>query len=153
MHESIGPKPVVKAISACLLGLPCRYDGQVLPRESRYEPREGERLLPVCPEQLGGLPTPRPPAVLVGGAGGAVLEGGARVVARDGRDVTEAFLRGAECTLALCRILGADRAILKSRSPSCGVGRSSGAEGAIPGDGVTAALLRREGIEVQEHPG
>ena len=153
MERSPGPRSVVRAISACLLGIACRYDGHVLPEKMCYAPREDESLIPVCPEQLGGLPTPRPPANLEGGAGADVLAGSARVVSEDGRDVTEAFVRGAQATLALCRLLHAREAILKSGSPSCGVGRTRGGGKRIAGDGVTTALLRREGIDVREHPG
>jgi uncharacterized protein YbbK (DUF523 family) len=95
----------------------------------------------VCPEQLGGLPTPRPPAERLGG----------RVLSNDGTDVTNAFVRGAEQTLLLARTLGCQTAILKARSPSCGHGRIY--DGAfsgtlIPGSGVTAELLTNNGIRV-----
>ena len=94
---------------------------------------------------------PRPPAEIVGGDGEDVLEGRARVITIDGQDVTEAYLRGAEVALAVARRLGIRKAILKSHSPSCGCrliydGTHSGR--LVPGRGVTAALLRQEGIEV-----
>ncbi|MFH1142983.1 MAG: DUF523 domain-containing protein [Candidatus Eisenbacteria bacterium] len=143
----------MKAISACLLGVACRYDGRILAAETCYQDRAGERLIPVCPEQLGGLPTPRSPAEIVGGSGKDVLDGSARLLTVDGADVTDAFLRGAQETLRICHRLGVREAILKSRSPSCGVGRIQRCGEVVPGDGVTAALLRREGIEVREHPG
>lgn len=100
--------------------------------------REG-RAVPVCPECLGGLPTPRPPAELLGG----------RVRTREGADVTDAFNRGAAAALDVARREGCTAAILKSRSPSCGPGRVY--DGAFSrtlreGDGVWAALLRREGL-------
>jgi uncharacterized protein YbbK (DUF523 family) len=109
-------------------------------------------LAPVCPEQLGGLPTPRPPAQIIGGSGEDVLGGTARVLAPDGRDLTAAFLRGARETLLLCRCLGITEAILKGDSPSCGVGRIYRGTERVPGNGVTAALLIREGITVRNHP-
>lgn len=99
------------------------------------------RALPVCPEQLGGLPTPRRPARLVGGGGEAVLDGVARVVDDEGTDVTEAFLRGAREAAALARLCGSGGAILKRGSPSCHPGE---------GAGVTAALLAREGLVLRD---
>lgn len=128
-------------ISACLLGAPCRYDG-----ESRLDPQcvalaERHELVPVCPEQLGGLPTPRPPAERRGSA----------VVSKEGRDVTAAYEKGAEAVLALCRLLGCQGAVLKERSPSCGRGRiyDGTFRGSLTaGDGVTAELLAGRGITV-----
>jgi len=105
--------------------------------------------VPVCPEQLGGLATPRPPAHLEGGDGDAVLDGRARVVTDAGVDVTDQYLRGAAEALRLARTCGAPRAILKERSPSCGCALVH-CNGALrPGIGVTAALLRREGIDLE----
>ena len=138
-------------VSACLVGAPCRYDGG-----SCLDPRllkllgEG-KLLPVCPEQLGGLPTPRPAAELTGGDGAALLEGKAKVLTREGKDLSAAFRRGAEAALALARAAGVKRALLKEGSPSCGSrqvhdGAFSGIR--VPGAGVTTALLRRHGIKV-----
>ena len=90
-------------VSACLLGLRCRHDA--LPLDPLRLP-EGLCPVPLCPEQLGGLPTPRPPAQMVGGDGVAVLEGRARVVDQRGEDVTEAFLRGAEEAVKVARLPG-----------------------------------------------
>lgn len=104
-----------------------------------------------CPEVDGGLGTPRPAAEIVGGDGHDVLDGKARVVTEGGRDVTAEYVRGAELALAAARAAGATTAILKSRSPSCGRGRiydGSFTRTAVVGDGVTAALLQRNGIEV-----
>lgn len=136
-------------MSACLVGLCTRLDGRarsfpaVLALGSRY------CLVPVCPEQLGGAPTPRPPAEIHGGTGEDVLDGKARVVTEDGRDVTQIYLRGAEMVLAAARLAGAAAAVLKARSPSCGVGSTY--DGTFThtlrsGSGVTAALLAREGL-------
>lgn len=139
-------------VSACLAGLRTRHDGCAAADERvQALVREG-RAIPICPEQLGGLSTPRRPAEIRGGDGADVLDGRARVVNQAGEDVTEAFLRGAEETLRLAHLAGARRAILKARSPSCGAGviydgTFSGAR--RPGDGVTTALLRREGVVVQ----
>lgn len=139
-------------VSACLAGVRCRYDGEACadPEVVRLV-REG-RALPVCPEQLGGLSTPRSAAEVRGGDGQDVLAGRARVVTREGQDVTDAFLRGARETLRLARLAGSQRAILKARSPSCGLGqiRDGSFQGGLrQGDGVAAALLKREGIEVR----
>ncbi len=120
-------------ISACLIGVNCRYDGRGKINHGLLTRLKGRNLLPVCPEQLGGLPTPRPPAMLVGGDGFMVLQGMARVLTVETElDVTSAFLKGAEQCAYLARILGVKKCILKSRSPSCGLG---------PVPGVTAARL------------
>lgn len=139
-------------ISACLIGCECRYD-QKSCRDQELEQllREG-KVIPVCPEQLGGLPTPRPPAEIVGGDGFDVLDGKARIVDQKGNDVTEEFLAGARQALKLAQTVGATSAILKENSPSCGStfvydGTFSGKK--VTGTGLTAALFRRHGIEVQ----
>ena len=128
-------------VSACLLGAACRYDGQSRQNEAVMRLLEAHELIPVCPEQLGGLPTPRAPAEIRGD----------RVISRRGDDVTDAYQRGAEETLRLCRLLRCDGAVLKARSPSCG--RDQVYDGAFagvltPGRGVTAAKLLAEGIPV-----
>ncbi len=127
-------------ISACLIGVNCRYDGRQKIDRGLLTRLKGQGLLPVCPEQLGGLPTPRPPARLIGGDGFMVLQGMARVLTVETeRDVTSAFLKGAEQCAYLAGILGVNRCILKARSPSCGLG---------PVTGVTAARLITAGYEV-----
>ncbi|TCP53798.1 uncharacterized protein YbbK (DUF523 family) [Tumebacillus sp. BK434] len=141
----------MKVISACLVGCQCRYDGDDnLIREFQEMVEKGEAVF-VCPEQLGGLSTPRPPAQIVGGTGEDVLDGKAKVVTDQGEDVTAEFVKGAEQALKMAQLVGAQEAILKERSPSCGSsviydGSFSGAK--MPGDGVTSALLRRHGIAV-----
>ena len=129
-------------ISACLLGVPCRYDGRSVPRAALVEAaKRGARFIPFCPEICGGLPTPRVPAERQGD----------RVVTRDGRDVTAQYRRGAEEALRLCRLFGCQAAILKEKSPSCGSGRiyDGTFSGVLTeGDGVTAALLKANGIPV-----
>ena len=130
-------------ISACLLGTPCRYDGQSrpLPAEQLRFLRERYELCPVCPESDGGLPTPRIHSERRGG----------RVVNRAGEDVTVFFACGAEKALDAARAAGSTRALLKERSPSCGCGSiydGSFTGTLIPGDGVTAELLKAEGVEV-----
>lgn len=131
-------KPLL--ISACLLGVCCRYDGQ---RKPAVPASLAERwqLIPVCPEQLGGLPTPRVPAE----------RQGCRVVTRDGRDVTAAYCSGAEEALRLAQLLGCGTALLKEKSPSCGCGiiYDGCFTGTLTeGDGVTAALLKEHGFTV-----
>ncbi len=139
-------------VSACLLGRACRYDGgsqehaAVEAAVARHR-EGGGTVVAVCPEELGGLGTPRPAAELRGGCGQAVLEGRASV-ARLGDDgsVTDAFVRGAQAARALAP--RASFAILKARSPSCGCGttRIDGAKRS--GDGVFAALLRKRGLQL-----
>lgn len=128
-------------ISACLLGCRCRYDGASKPLARAAELAERHTLVPVCPEQLGGLATPRPPAERQGD----------RVVTREGADVTAQYRRGAEEALRLCRLFGCQAAVLKERSPSCGCGAvyDGTFTGTLTaGDGVTAELLRAAGIPV-----
>jgi uncharacterized protein YbbK (DUF523 family) len=140
-------------VSSCLVGRPVRYDGAAKPLDAdlfeRWR-REG-RLVPFCPEVSGGLAVPRPPAEIVDGDGKAVLDGTARIRATTGEDVTAEFLHGARQALAAARRSGARIALLKEGSPSCGShriydGTFTGTR--IPGEGVTAALLEREGIQV-----
>lgn len=129
-------------VSACLAGLRTRYDGACKPSPACLERLAGCRWIPVCPEQLGGLSTPRSPADLVGGDGTEVLAGRAKVVDREGRDVTTQFVRGARQCLTIARRQAITVALLKARSPSCGL---------TPVPGVTAALLRANNIEVLEY--
>lgn len=140
-------KPIL--VSACLLGVGCRYDGGSCPREAALDLLRRGVALPVCPEQLGGLSTPRPRAEIRGGDGADVLAGRASVVDEEGRDVTGAFLRGAREALRLAGEAGVGRSVLRSRSPSCGVGaiHDGSFTGRLrPGDGLLAALLRQAGI-------
>jgi uncharacterized protein YbbK (DUF523 family) len=128
-------------VSACLLGADCRYDGKNGRDENVLALLDKYHLIPVCPEQLGGMGTPRPPAERYGET----------VIKRPGEDVTAFFVKGAEETLKLAEIYKCKKAILKERSPSCGHGMIydgtfSGKK--IPGSGVTAALLEKNGIEV-----
>ena len=138
-------------ISACLLGVRCRYDGGDSRNETAIKQGETYGLIPVCPEESGGLPTPRPPAEIVGGDGGDVLDGKAKVMTADGMDVTDAYLKGAHHALQVAQSNEATHVVLKARSPSCGCGdiydgTFSGT--LMSGDGVTAALLKRHGITV-----
>lgn len=128
-------------ISACLLGCACRYDGKSKPHPLAQELARRGLAVPVCPEQLGGLPTPRTPSE----------RQGQRVMMENGRDVTAEYRRGAEEALAVARLYGCQMAVLKERSPSCGHGEiyDGTFTGALTtGDGVTAELLRENGIAV-----
>jgi len=139
-------------VSACLAGVRCRYDGESRAYAPVVELVRSGRAIPVCPEQLGGLPTPRPRAEIVGGDGVDVLKGQARVLAEDGRDVTAFFVRGARETARLAALSGSEVAVLKDGSPSCGCvwisdGGFSG--GRVRGVGVAAAALADAGVEVR----
>ena len=130
-------------ISACLIGVNCKYSGgnNALPVEKLKELDEKYELIPVCPESFGGLPTPRVPSERVGD----------KVLAQDGRDVTAEFEKGAHEALHLAKKHGAHIAILKENSPSCGSGTvyDGTFSGTLTaGDGVTAELLKNNGITV-----
>lgn len=130
-------------VSACLLGVPCKYSGgnNVLPDETLARLRACYRLIPVCPEVAGGLPVPRDPGE----------RRGDRVVSCLGCDLTAEYLLGAQTALLLARRFGCSQALLKARSPSCGSGQiydGSFTGRLIPGDGVTASLLKANGIAV-----
>ena len=107
----------------------------------------GETPVPFCPEQAGGLDTPRPPAWIEAADAAAVLDGASRVVTEAGADVSSEFARGAEGALQTCREHGIGRAYLKERSPSCGVANTHVDGRLVEGPGVTTELLRRNGIE------
>lgn len=129
-------------VSACLAGIPCRYDGGKKTDPVVQELVRTGQAIPVCPEQLGGLTTPRQPAEIRDG----------RVLSRGGQDVTAQFQRGAAIALEMAREYGCHEAILKARSPSCGKGwiYDGGFAGQLKkGDGVTAALLIANGIVVR----
>jgi len=149
--------PIFILVSACLLGEKVRYTGadslSAHPVLRRW--LDEGRVVPFCPELAGGLGVPRPPAEIQGGGGAAVLDGQARVVTRGGADVTDAFVRGATLAAQAARARDVRLAILKEGSPSCGSSRI--ADGSfsgtkVPGHGVTAALLERDGVRVfSEH--
>ena len=128
-------------ISACLLGCACRYDGASKPQPWVQELASKHTLVPVCPEQMGGLPTPRTPSERIGDKG----------LMQTGTDVTAQYRKGAEEALGLYRLFGCHGAVLKARSPSCGLGQIY--DGTFSGtltarDGVTAELLKAHGIPV-----
>ena len=137
-------------ISACLLGVSCRYDGKSKPVPEVTELMGKYNLIPVCAEIMGGLSTPRPPAEIVGD----------KVLTESGKDVTAEYIKGAEEVLRLGKIFGCKKALLKERSPSCGTGSKSPScgcgvihngkfdGGVVSGFGKTAGLLIKNGIEV-----
>ena len=130
-------------VSACLLGVNCKYNGGNNRNEALLKRLEGHEVIPVCPETAGGLPTPRIPAEIVNGA----------VVNREGRSVDAAFRAGAKAALELAKRERPDLIILQSRSPSCGAkeiydGSFSGR--LIPGQGVFAGLAREAGFAVKD---
>ncbi|MEV5680378.1 DUF523 domain-containing protein [Streptomyces sp. NPDC052179] len=143
-------------VSACLRGVPCRFDGRHKASPEVEAAVAGREPVPFCPETAGGLATPRRPAELIGGDGHAVLDGMASVVDDTGRDVTAEFVAGARLALAAARHGGCREALLMPRSPSCGRGtvHDGSFTGRLTGgDGVTAALLERNGITVRPAPG
>ncbi|WP_310603933.1 DUF523 domain-containing protein [Anaerosporobacter sp.] len=128
-------------VSACLLGVDCRYCGDSCRNEGILNLKDKHNLIPVCPEQLGGLPTPRVPSE----------RKGELVVGKDGTDVTEEFQKGAEQALYLCQLYECETAILKKNSPSCGFGiiyDGTFTGNKVSGDGVAAELLSQHGVLV-----
>ncbi len=128
-------------VSACLLGVSCRYDGQSRPNENVIALKDKYNMIPVCPEIMGGLPTPRLPSEIVNG----------RVVMENGKDVTMEYQRGAFEALRLAGLFGCRKAVLKEKSPSCGCGKiydGTFSRKLVQGNGITAQLLLENGIEV-----
>ena len=140
-------------VSACLLGNPVRYDGKakLIDNAGLDKLLTQDRVISFCPEVAGRLSVPRAAAEIHAGDGAAVIAGLAQVKTRDGTDVTEAFLSGAQQALALCRQHDISVAVLTESSPSCGSGQiydGNFSRSGIPGSGVTAALLQQNGIKV-----
>ena len=128
-------------ISACLLGVDCRYDGSGKAIPELKELMSKHTLIPVCPEQLGGLSTPRSPSEIKGD----------KVISKDLEDVTQEFTKGAKEALKLAKLYNCKYAILKERSPSCGSGKiydGSFSKTLIDGDGFAAKLLKDNGVEI-----
>ncbi|MCX6748631.1 MAG: DUF523 domain-containing protein [Candidatus Pacearchaeota archaeon] len=131
----------MKITSACLAGVKCMWDGEAKPCEKVIELVKQGKAIPVCPEQFGGLPSPRIPAE----------QKGERVIRKEGVDVTIQFEKGAEETLKIAQLINCKEAILKSKSPSCGSGKiydGSFSGKLIDGDGITAKLLKKAGIKI-----
>lgn len=128
-------------VSACLLGVSCRYDGNSKPNEKIIDLKEKYNLIPICPEIMGGLPTPRMSAEIKDG----------RVKTENGIDVTEEYKKGADEALKLASLFGCKKAILKENSPSCGCGKIYNGEFTRTikdGNGITAELFIKNGIDV-----
>lgn len=128
-------------VSACLLGLKCRYDGKEVSNLEVLKIKDNYSLIPLCPEQLGGLATPRPPAEIKNG----------KVINKLAYDVTEEYKKGAEEALKLAKIFDCKYAILKDRSPSCGCGQiydGTFSGKLVPGNGITTELFLQNGIKV-----
>jgi uncharacterized protein YbbK (DUF523 family) len=143
------PPPIL--VSACLMGINCRYDGTGKANPELVALLKDYRLIPFCPETLGGLTIPRPAAEIQNGDGAGVLSGFATVVDEIGRDVTREFIQGAYYSLELAKLQDSGLIILKSNSPSCGSTRiydGSFSRKLKNGAGVTAALLRQAGFLV-----
>ncbi len=142
----------MRMVSACLLGIRCAWDGKARYKNKRIiELLKNEILIPICPEQLGGLKTPREFQEIEKGSGDDVLDGRSRVRNRIGRDVRRQFIRGAKEALKIARQYNIEEFVAKSRSPSCGCGSiydGSFSKRLIKGDGVTVALFKRNGIKV-----
>lgn len=148
MSEKKYRQPIL--VSACLLGLPTRYDGRSKHSQAVIDYLKRENLLPipVCPEQLAGLSTPRDKSCFRTGDGHEVLAGTGEVVSETGASMNSFFFQGAQMTLQIARLSCCQRALLKDRSPSCGVRQIYLGDNRVQGVGVTAALLIQEGIEV-----
>ncbi|MCD3352034.1 DUF523 domain-containing protein [Clostridium botulinum D/C] len=138
-------------ISACLCGIDCKYSGgnNLNPKALKLL-KKGKAIL-VCPEQMGGLGTPRTPCEIMGGEGEDVLNGEAKVISKEGVDCTKEFLKGAYKALKIAKEVNAKKAIFKSKSPSCGFGKiydGNFSGNKIDGNGVTSALFLKNGIKI-----
>ncbi len=145
---SVHPEMII--ISACLLGVNCRYDGSNKTNLRLVEFAKRHKCIPICPEQLGGLSTPRNPAKIQIGDGFDVINSQFRVIDIKGKDVTRQFIRGADEALNIAIMVGAENAILKDNSPSCGVNFISDDYGFKKGVGIFTALLINSGIKVSQ---
>jgi uncharacterized protein YbbK (DUF523 family) len=141
-------------VSACLLGQSTRYDGGHSLTPELWVHLQGKPHIALCPEIMGGLSVPRPAARFVGATpgreGAEVLAGRAHLLSEDGTDLSQAFINGARSVLAVAKTAGVVKALLKDRSPSCAWDLSRQNPHGGPGQGVLAALLNAEGIEVVE---
>lgn len=134
-------EPALYLVSACLVGLCSRYDSCIRPDQKCLHLLQNSPWIPFCPEQMGGLPTPRVAAQIIGGDGNAVLSGKAKVITLEGMDVSPQFIKGAEQTLYLASSQRITSVLLKSNSPSCGLSGKTG---------VTAALLKKNSFHLLE---
>lgn len=133
-------------ISSCLCGINCKYNGENNFNKKLLEMVNNGEATPVCPEQLGGLKTPRVPAEITKDENGNI-----KVITKDGKDVTEEYNLGAKRALEIAKILGAKKAIMQRRSPSCGYKKiydGSFSKNLVDGNGITVDLFLKNGIEV-----
>lgn len=141
-------------ISTCLLGIPCQYDGNQAKRlltQEELEKLKAFHMVPICPEQLSGLPTPRKPVEIIGGTGADVLDGNARVMSKDGGDFTSQFVLGAKLALDIANAVHAKDMVTQRRSPSCscsGIYDGNFSHVMKDGMGVCAELLHRSDINL-----
>ena len=135
-------------VSACLLGLRCCYNGCDNMDQSVLDMREKYILIPACPEQLGGLQTPRPPSFFIKGDGSQTIEGIDNLINDQNENVSSQFRNGAEETLKICQLFNIKTAILKEKSPSCGTHQIYLKEKLTKGMGVTATILKSNDIRV-----
>ena len=141
----------MKIVSACLVGINCMWNGKSKPCQEVIDLVRQGKAIPVCPEQLGGLKTPRTPQEIQNGTGEDVLSEKCKVVNKNGKDVTKQFIKGAKETLRIAKLTGAEEFIAKSKSPSCGCGLTYDGTFSgklIKGDGVATAFLKKNGIRV-----
>ena len=139
------------AVSSCLAGIECRYNGSHSLVEKIKGLVEQNRVLLICPELLGGFSTPRESAEIVGGTGEDVLDGNAKVIEKSGNDVTELYIKGAYKALSIIQEANVKYVVLKENSPSCGstiIYNGEFSNTKIAGEGVTAVLFKRAGIKV-----
>jgi uncharacterized protein YbbK (DUF523 family) len=135
-------------VSACLCGIPCRFDGKSSKDTKAEKLVRMRKAMPICPEVLGGLPIPRTSMDIAWGEGKDVLDGNASVISKNGEDMTPFLLRGAFASLKIARKFKIRKAWMKQKSPSCGCGQIKRKGRLVKGDGVTTALFKREGIKV-----
>lgn len=137
-------------ISSCITGVKCRYNASHA-YNSNIMHAAGKDFIHACPELLAGFPVPRNPCEITDGSGEDVLSGEARIIDSNGNDITTQMIAGAEIALQMCRVNGVTKAFLQAKSPSCGCGYiydGSFSGILIPGNGVFAALLLKNGIKV-----
>jgi len=137
--EGTAPRPAI-LVSSCLLGVRCNHRGAASPSSAALQLSDRFRVIAVCPETMGGLATPRPAAQRTSDG---------RVLTADGADVTAAYDRGAQAVVELARVTGAQEAVLKARSPSCGCHQVYAGDALVDGDGVTAEALRAIGVRLR----
>jgi uncharacterized protein YbbK (DUF523 family) len=142
VDDGSGRQPAI-VVSACLLGVRCNHRGEASPSDAVLALRDTHRVIAVCPETMGGLATPR---------AAAEIQTDGRVVNVDGDDVTRAYQRGAAATVRVALAAGAQQAVLKARSPSCGCSEiydGTFTRTRVAGEGVTARALREAGVDVR----